>query len=224
MNCIEGIDLSGSNIDYAAVAASKVFVYQKLTDGVGSPCSAALPHCNGLRATGMVNVLGGYLFVRIRHGRAQDTDDQVKEFLDMREKCRCPLAPWFDLEASGLAQGVQPVLLDPHADPKAKAVILDEIRAAVLLGLETWEACKGGSLVVYTSPGEASMMGLTQIDELGNYPLALAAYNGGYHVPAPPQPWTAPYAFHQYNGDVSAFGGVVDEVRFFGTLEQLQTL
>jgi GH25 family lysozyme M1 (1,4-beta-N-acetylmuramidase) len=208
---IEGIDVSSAALNYTEVAAAKAFVFQKLTDGVGSPCAAALPHCNGLRAVGMGDVLGGYHFLRVRHGHAQDADEQCRQFMDARANAGCPLSPWLDVE-----------LGEPGSSNRAATH--DEVKAAVMLWLETWEASCSDTVTIYSSPGEAAAMGLTLIDELARYPLALAAYNGGGSTPAPPHPWTAPYAYHQYLGDVPMFGGIVDQVRFFGTVDQLKAL
>jgi GH25 family lysozyme M1 (1,4-beta-N-acetylmuramidase) len=203
---IEGIDVSGGALDYEQVAAAKSFAYQKATDGVSMVSGQLITHCNGFRAAGMGDAIGVYHFLRVRHGRAQDADEQCKQFLDAQASAGAVLIPWLDIE-----------LGEPGSSNRAATK--GEVKTAVLLFLETYEACTGTQRVAwYSSPGEALVLGLTLIDGLASYPLAVADYESVPHII---QPATS-YSFWQYLGDQGVFGGVVDLVRFNGTVDDLK--
>ena len=210
---LEGVDISSRVTNADALAASAAFVYQKATDGVGSPSSVIVQNCNGLRIAGKGAMLGAYHFLRARHGRAQDADRQCKEFLEMRSTAGCPLISWLDIE---LGEDASVSYSNRHATRA-------EVRAAVVMFVETWSQETGDMLAWYSSPGEAQAMGLVDIPELRLLPLALADYEEAFHVPAP---FSSPPAFWQYAG-TSVFDGVsggADRVRFFGTEAELIAL
>ncbi|HEY1956064.1 MAG TPA: GH25 family lysozyme [Polyangiaceae bacterium] len=205
---IEGIDVSGwsGNLDLEAIAGSKAFVYHQATDGVGTVDKMLIPRTNALRGVGMGNVIGVYHFLRVRHGMKQDADEQCKQHLDARANAGGVLPTWLDVE-----------LGEPNSSNRAATH--DEVRAAVELFVETWQRCLGGALVGYSSPGEMAVMGLDKVDAFTSLPLALAEYNGG-KPPTLPAPYTA-WLFHQWAGDVQAYRGIVDCVRFNGTIDDL---
>jgi len=207
---LEGIDASSIISAQATIAAGKAFAYLKATDGTGTLSKAMLPNANALRGEGLGEALGAYHFLRVRHGRAQDADEQCKEFMDARANAGCLLSPMLDIE------------LDENGGSVSnKWATKDEVKAAVILWLDTWAASSSQTVIIYSSPGEANAMGLTLLDELAAYPLACADYEASVHVPAP---WTGPPSFWQYDGNVPACGGIVDLLRFNGDLSQLKTL
>jgi hypothetical protein len=212
---ILGADIS-SPVRFAdLVARGAQFAYHQLTDGVGTPNRAAVADCNGLRAAGLSN-LGGYLYLHARHGRAQDADEQVKEYLDLAANCGVTLPHWLDVE-SGEGNA-----LATH----------DEVKAAVLGALDAFSRyAPDDSVWIYTSPGEAVSLGVSLIDEVKAYPLVVAAYvvPVGKDAPEPtklpaiPAPWTSDdVVMHQWAGNVPAFGGMIDRVRCLLTLDQLR--
>lgn len=210
---IEGIDLSSFSgvINAAKVqAAGCAFVYLKATDGVGTIDGALMRNANAFRAAGMTDVIGAYHYLRVRHTHPQDADEQCKQFMDAATNAGAlMIPPWLDVETNGNTQATK-----------------DEVRSAVELWLDTWDARNPdpATVCLYTSPGEAAMMGLTLMDDLSTRPLALAAYTQG-NLGALPQPWTA-WAFHQYAGNV-AYAGVgylADRIRYNGTLDQLKAM
>ena len=208
---IEGLDCScySGNLDLEAIASSKSFVYLQTTDGVGTVDRQLLPRANGFRAVGMGKVIGGYHYLRVRHGMKQDADEQCKQHLDARANAGCVLPSWLDVELGAPGSS-------------NRAATHDEVRAAVELFIDTWERCLGGALCGYSSPGEMHVMGLDQVDAFTALPLALAEYNGG-KPPTLPVPYTS-WAFHQWAGNVQAYRGIVDCVRFNGTVDDLLTM
>lgn len=211
-----GIDISNP-INFAAAVADTArvsFAYHQLTDGVGTPNRAAVGDCNALRAAGLHD-LGGYLYLHARHGRAQDADEQVKEYLDLAANCGVTLPHWLDVE-SGEGNA-----LATH----------DEVKAAVLGALDAFRRYAPDDTVwIYTSPGEALSLGVTLIDEVKAYPLVVAAYVAvnhdapePAHLPTLPAPWTVEdVVAHQYVGDAPAYGGIIDRIRCLLTLDQLR--
>jgi GH25 family lysozyme M1 (1,4-beta-N-acetylmuramidase) len=206
---IEGIDISSKVTDPVAVAAKAAFVYMKATDGVGSPSGVIVQNANGLRIAGLGDMLGAYHFLRIRHGRAQDADEQCKEFLELRATAGCPLIAWLDIELG-------------EEGSSNRAATKDEVKAATVMFLETWNVQTTDSLAWYSSPGESNMMGLVAIPELVDIPLALADYRDAPHEP--PQFKPEMMIFWQRRGTTPFAGiaGGADLTRFFGTVEQLQ--
>jgi GH25 family lysozyme M1 (1,4-beta-N-acetylmuramidase) len=230
-SAIEGVDASSGSghLDYAGMAEKLQFVYHKATDGVGTTDPMLYARAANIRAVGMGSVFGVYHFARVRHGMAQDADEQCKEFLDAKAKAQAPLPPWFDVELTSLTPQAQKIVNPPKGaivSPDDVDIVHDEVRAAVELFWETWDKVATSSpppvLPFYSSPGEIQMLGLDKIPGIQVYPLVIAAYNGGRPPPIP-QPWTS-CAFHQYAGDVNEFGGIVDQVRFFGTIDQLKAM
>lgn len=217
---IHGVDLSGNvqSIDMGALAASEDFFYHQATDGVGTVDKMLMVRANEIRAAGKGDAFGCYHFLRVRHGHAQDADEQCKQFLDARMRAGCTLPPWFDVE-----------LGEEHSSNRAATH--DEVRAAVELFLETWEQSLGGALFGYSSPGEMNIMGLDKVDAFTSLPLALAEYvlPPGQAPATPPMspklpaPYTS-WSFWQYGGDVPRYSGIVDLVLFNGTLAQLQKM
>lgn len=205
---IEGIDCSqwSGNLDFEAIAKGCAFVYHQATDGAGTVDKMLMLRANALRGVGMADRIGSYHFLRVRHGHRQDADEQAKEFMDARANAGCPLPPWLDVE------------LGP-AGSSNRAATHDEVRAAVELFVSTWDRCLGGPLCGYSSPGEMHAMGLDYIDAFTALPLALAEYTGAAK-PSLPQPFKS-WAFWQYAGNVHALGGLVDRVRFSGTVDDL---
>ncbi|MFI4978538.1 MAG: GH25 family lysozyme [Solirubrobacterales bacterium] len=207
---LEGIDISSRITDAGKVARRAAFIYQKATDGVGTPSAVIVPNANALRAEGAGDVLGAYHFLRVRHGRPQDADEQCKEFLAVRREAGCPLISWLDVELG-------------EEGSSNRAATKDEVRAAVVLFLDTWHDCTEDPLAWYSSPGEANVMGLVLIPELALLPLALADYESTYHVPAS---LPSPPAFWQYQG-TTPFDGVAggaDLTRFLGSLDVLRAM
>jgi Glycosyl hydrolases family 25 len=210
-----GADISAPVRFPDLVASDAQFVYHQLTDGVGTPNRAAVADCNGLRAAGLSDI-GGYLYLHARHGRAQDADEQVKEYLDLAANCGVTLPHWLDVE-SGEGNS-----LATH----------DEVKAAVLSALDAFGRYAPDDRVwIYTSPGEALSLGVTLIDELKAYPLVVAAYvvPVGQDAPEPtklptiPAPWTVnDVVMWQYVGNVPAYGGTIDRVRCMLTVDQLK--
>lgn len=208
---IEGIDVSGwsGNLHYDQIAAACAFVYHQATDGVGTVDKMLMPRTNALRGLGLGSALGAYHFLRVRHGMKQDADEQCKQFMDARANAGCTLAPWLDVELG-------------EERSSNRAATHDEVRAAVELFLETWDASTSSTLMVYSSPGEMSVMGVALVPSIEKRPLALAEYTSKPFIIAP-QPWSK-WTMWQWDGNASAFGGVVDRVRFDGTIDDLQAM
>jgi GH25 family lysozyme M1 (1,4-beta-N-acetylmuramidase) len=210
-----GLDISSGSFDWPIIAAVEDFVYIKATDGVGSP-NPELPTLVRQAQDAGVKVIRLYHFARIRHGRPQDTDEQCKEFLDACAKYGLTDEPWFDVEAGGLASGCEAML--ESTDPSVVSAVKSEVAQAVDLWRKTWSACLGGAYDFYGSPGEMKLMGIGEIDGIGELPLALAAYllDPGQAPSSPPTapaslpaPWSS-WRFFQYAGDVTRYGGLVD--------------
>lgn len=210
-----GGDISGGTFRYEAMALAWKFACIKVTDGVGSPNPCLMPHANALRGS---MPLSGYHFLRVRHGYAQDADEQCKQFMDGVANAGLVLPPWLDVE-----------LGEPGSSNRAATH--DEVRAAVELFCETYEASWSTPLTIYSSPGEIQAMGIDLIANIAQHPLALAEYvlAPGRAPTVPPTspklpaPWTA-WAYWQYAGDVPMFGGIVDLVSFNGSAEDLAAL
>ena len=214
---LEGCDVSywSGNLDYDAIARDMKFLYHQATDGTGTTDGKILERTNALRNVGMGGVLGAYHFLRVRHGRAQDAAEQCKEFLDVRANAGCMLPPWLDIELG-------------EKNSSNRAATHDEVRAAVEEWLEEWEkqtTAPATDVPVYSSPGELQAMGVIFIPNIGLHPLALAEYNKGapFTLPAAVAAvWSADMVmFHQYDGNVFAYHGVIDRTRYFGTLDSL---
>lgn len=230
---VDGIDASGwsGHLDYEKIAQELGFVYLQATDGVGTVDNSLLARANALRAAGMSDRIGVYHFLEVRIDRAQDAEEQCKEFLEARAKAGTPLVPWLDVELRSLPKAAQIILeqraLVTPSDPDVMK-IRAAVRAAVDGFVDAWARLLGQTLCGYSSPGEMALLGLAEVDSFTALPLALAEYAlpPGQAPATPPTspklpaPYTS-WAFHQYAGNVAAYGGEVDRVRFNGTLTDL---
>jgi len=200
---LEGFDASSGTLRFAEAAAQKSFAFLKVTDGVGSLNKWLDALSTGLRGAGM-KLLGGYHFLRVRHGRAQDADAQAREFVAHRKAaCVDALPAMLDVE-----------LGEPGCSNRTAT--REEIREAVELFIATYRELTDDGLWGYSSPGEIGVMGLALIPAFTELPLVVADYEAAEHVP---HPFTA--VMWQYRGDVLAFGGVIDLLRFNGCLDDL---
>lgn len=203
---IEGIDVSSGTLRFGAVAAEKSFAFIKVSDGVGSLNRWLDVLSTGLRGAGM-RALGGYHFLRVRHGRAQDADEQAREFVAHRIAAGVDVLPAIlDVE---FGEGLDSPVSNRHAT-------VDEIRAAVEQFIATFRSLTSDTLWGYSSPGEIGTMGLALIPAFAALPLVVADYEPTEHVPHP----FAAIAW-QYRGNVLAYGGCVDLIRYDGELADL---
>lgn len=206
---LEGIDLSSGTLHYDEAAAAKAFAFIKCTDGVGSVNKMLDPHATGLRGAGM-RALGGYHFLRVRHGRAQDAGEQAREYAVARANAGVTDLPAIlDVE---LGEDMSSPVSNRHATK-------DEVRQAVELFISAWSETYADKLFGYSSPGEIATMGLALVPAFTALPLVVADYESVEHVP---RPFTA--VMWQNRGDVLAFGGCVDFLEFDGTLDELLAL
>jgi GH25 family lysozyme M1 (1,4-beta-N-acetylmuramidase) len=199
---LEGIDVS-SRIVAEQLVKIPAFVYFKATDGVGSPSSTILSSAIACRSRGITK-LGAYHFLRVRHGRAQDADEQCKEFFDLRAATGTDsIEAWLDVEFG-------------EENSSNRAATPDEVRAAIEMFWDAWHGLTTDVLDLYSSPGEAAAMGIVLIPGVDAYPLAKAAYGG---TQTPIAPWKST-RFHQYQGTTPYTGviGGADLTRCFGTL------
>lgn len=208
---LEGFDISGGTLRYAEAAAAKSFAFIKTTDGVRDVNRWLDAHATGLRGAGM-RALGGYHFLRVRHGRAQDADEQARECAAARANAGVNVLPLLldiELGEGPDKNGVVPAVSNRHA---TKA----EVAEATNLFIDTWRAVSPDPLWGYSSPGEIGVMGLSFVPAFTALPLIVADYEAVEHVP---HPFTA--IGWQNRGNVLAFGGCIDLIRLDCTLEDL---
>lgn len=229
MTITEGIDISGwseggHHLDVAAIISGGAqFVYHQATDGTGTLDSGLLQACNDLRAGGLSAYIGAYHFLRIRHERAQDADEQCKEFLDAASRAGAVLPLWLDCELG----------MD-KASPRWNGLASpDEVKAAIELFYETLDKISVGRVCpLYSSPGEVTAMGTAgAADAVVSRGLCVAEYSPNSAKAAADMAAlfsadSGAVLFHQYQG-TSPYPGVpngADRVRFFGSLAELQAM
>jgi hypothetical protein len=193
----EGFDASSGPLRYEE-AAALAFAFLKVTDGVGSLNRWLDVLSTGLRGAGMKR-LGGYHFLRIRHGRAQDADEQAREFVAHRvAHCVDSMPGLLDVELG-------------ETSSSNRIASRSETSEAISLFVDTYRTLTGDDLWGYSSPGEIGVMGLATIPAFTALPLIVADYEAHEHDPL---------GFNvvgwQYRGNVLAYGGCVDLIRLHG--------
>lgn len=191
----EGFDASSGTLNYPEAAEKAAFAFIKVTDGVGSLNKWLDVLSTGLRGAGMQR-LGGYHFLRIRHGRAQDADEQAREFVAHR---------------AAHSVDTMPALLDVELGESSSSnriATRSETNEAISLFVDTYRTLTADDLWGYSSPGEIGVMGLAFVPAFTALPLIVADYEATEHDPL---------GFNvigwQYRGNVLAYGGCVDLIR-----------
>lgn len=206
----EWIDLSGNNLSvhWGKLGADVRGVIVKLTEGVRYEDPRAKAHCAGTRDAG--RILGGYHYLRVRHGRPQDGRAQAHEFAERFTRERCEFGE-LDVETM--------------LNESATSV---EVREAVTEFIDELTAILNPPMLLYTSKGEWESQGPPPApawdlrDFVVPYPLSLAAYTAQLE-PAPARPWKS-WLLHQYTGSGSDPGvdGKVDRYRSRGSLDDFK--
>lgn len=198
----EFLDLSGNNPDlqWSLVPPEIVGVGVKLTEGVNFEDPKAKSHCRGTRDSG--RLLVGYHYLRIRHGKPQDSAEQAAEFAQvyLREQCKA-------------------AAIDTERAENEGATSQEVHDAARSFATELF-AILNPPTMIYTSRGEWLNWILESATEFGAIPLWLAAYT---LTPIVPPPWKD-YLLWQYTGSGSCMGvtGRVDRSRTRGTFDEFK--
>jgi lysozyme len=177
---IQLLDVSGNQPEVnwpAVVTAGMDAVMVKGAEGVNFEDPCCRMHCDGVRSNQLK--LGVYLYVRIRHGHAQDVREQVRQYLGVWMRESCDLKPMLDVERG------ENELATPSEWADAVTQAVDEVEQEVQV-----------SPILYTSRGEWESNGLGALTSMARCPLWLAAY---VSVPICPRPWPS-YAAWQFTG------------------------
>ena len=178
-------------------------VVPRLTNGVHEEDRAAKEHCAGARDTG--RLLGGYHFLRIRHGKPQDAKQQAHDFAEVYTREKCAFA----------------VIDSERADNEDATA--EEAKEATTLYVAELKAILNPSQVLYSSGGEIKTFHLGECTELADLPLWQASY--GSARPTPPPPWSNVFVW-QYTGTgrVAGIDGNIDRSRFYGSLRSFRNV
>lgn len=207
---IEGIDVShyqaSARFDEVAKAGIK-FVLVKLGEGshlippYADRSASAL--CARVRASGLM--LGGYHYLRGRHGSPQDAKTQAEDFFEAWQRERCEIAE-LDIESKN-----------------NEASMGHEMRDASTQFLDRWDQLSGRKrILIYTSQSEGDACLLHEIPGMSDRPLSVANYT---KAPKPllPKAWKD-WVLWQYTGSgrVPGIDGDCDCYRLRGSLADLR--
>jgi lysozyme len=197
---LSGIDVSNNNgqVDWGAVAgAGYGFAVAKVTEGTNFVDQTFATNWAQMKANGLVR--GAYHFARPDDNKAED---EANFFLDSIKQ------QVGDLEVGDF------LALDLEVGS-------GDLGEWALTWLRTVKDRAGFRPVIYSSPSFIQEHGLSNQQELGNYGLWLADWQGT--LPSPPAPWQL-LALWQDNDDssVPGIGGNVDGDYFNGTADELK--
>lgn len=237
---LEGIDVSGNNINLHAVPtpididANKVvqegrksFVVLKCTEGVNW-IDPHYPYLRDKFIAAEIPTMTIYHYLRLRHGHPQDADLQLTQAWTQYKKLQDSSdnelpRMWCDIE---LNENFGPLLLT-----SAVTQLQGEWRDCIHMACDTMKKLSdqdGLKLpAIYTDDGEWSSLGGNKIIEAVDFPLVLAAFTSSL-TPHVMPPWSDLY-LHQYGGDVGNIGtcpgvpGHCDLDRFRGTLDEFRS-
>lgn len=212
---VYGLDLSSHQGNINAkeiVEAGKEFAYIKVSEGVNYHDPRYLSYAQQLQDAGLAD-MGGYHYLRVRHGKPQDAKDQAYQFVDLCAKASClNLIAWLDCELNENQNATKQEWAD-----------------AIHEWVQEYIALVGKKPAIYTDLGEWNSLGGPALVEMADLPLVIAAFTHG--EPPVPGPWGKDdWIIHQYAADVGVIGtcpgvyGHCDLDRFRGTIDDLRSL